>query len=126
MKLDKIVDMVPRLALIGACACALVIAFLSLLPGDDLPSQNLNDKLNHFIAYGVLMGLAVLGRGARSLLWTGLLVAGYGLLLEGLQGVMPFGRSASLLDAIANTGGVLIGTLAGLCAQAVIRRLARR
>ena len=126
MKLDKIVDMVPRLALIGACVCALVIAFLSLLPGDDLPAQNLNDKLNHFIAYGVLMGLSVLGRGARSLLWTGLLLTGYGLLLEGLQGVMPFGRSASLLDAIANTGGVLIGTLAGLCAQAVIGRFARR
>lgn len=125
MTLDKIVEMVPRLARIGAVLCALVITVLSLLPGDDLPSQNLNDKLNHFIAYGVLMGLGVLGRGARSLLWTALVVTAFGLLLEGLQGVMPFGRSASWYDAIANTGGVLIGIALGSIAQTVLVRFQR-
>ena len=113
MKLENMFGYVPKLALLGAVICAVVIAVLSLLPGSDLPATNMNDKLNHFIAYGVLMALATLGRGRVRLL---AIIAGiilYGLVLEGLQGMMPYGRSASWIDALANTGGVLIGAGVG-------------
>jgi len=123
MSINKIVDMLPRLAFFGALACALVIAVLSLLPGSDLPAQNLNDKLNHFIAYGALTGAAVVGRGRKSLLWVAVSVTAYGLALEVLQGIMPYGRSASWLDAVANTGGVLIGVGLGLCLQVLLGQL---
>ena len=122
---NKVINLMPRLAFATAIVCAAAIAFLSLLPGDELPSQNLNDKLNHFIAYGVLTGLGVVGRGSRSLLLVTVLAIGYGVLLEVLQGLMPYGRSASTLDALANTGGVFIGVVLGLCGQAVLRRVRR-
>jgi len=125
MRLKKMLDLVPKLALAGAVICALVIAVLSLLPGNDLPSQTLNDKLNHFIAYGVLMGLVVLARGRMALIAAMGLVIAYGLALEGLQGVMPYGRSASWLDVLANTGGVLIGAVLGLGTDQLLRHLGR-
>ena len=113
MKLENMFGYVPKLALLGAVICAVVIAVLSLLPGSDLPAPNMNDKLNHFIAYGVLMALATLGRGQVRLfgLMGGVIL--YGLVLEGLQGMMPYGRSASWIDALANTGGVVIGAGVG-------------
>ena len=123
MSLMKMVNWVPKLALAGAIICAFVIAVLSLVPGDDLPAQKLNDKLNHFIAYGVLMGLVTLGRGRLRLIWAMALVIGYGLALEAVQGIMPYGRSASWLDALANTGGVLIGAVLGLAASRLLGRL---
>ena len=114
MNVDSVIKRLPRLALIATVWVAIAIAILSLLPGSDLPAQKLNDKVNHFIAYGVLTFLAVLGRHSISILKIAVLAIGYGLLLEVLQGVMPFGRTASGLDAIANTGGVLIGTACGV------------
>ena len=38
--------------------------------------------------------------------WTAAVVAGAGL--ELLQGLMSYGRSADVLDALANTGGAII------------------
>lgn len=125
MRLKKMLDLAPKLALAGAVLCTLVIAVLSLLPGGDLPKQNLNDKLNHFIAYGVLMVLVTLARGRMALIGAMALIIVYGLGLEALQGVMPYGRSASWLDALANTGGVLIGGVVGLGADQLLRHLAR-
>ena len=119
---NKMFEIMPRLALVAAIVCAVAIAFLSLLPGEDLPSQNLNDKLNHFIAYGVLTCLAVVGRGSRSFLWVAALAIGYGALLEVLQGIMPYGRSASSLDALANAGGVVIGVVLAFCVQGLLRQ----
>jgi len=114
MNWTRFLNALPKLALIGTFVSGAVIGVLSLLPGSDLPAHTLNDKLNHFIAYGVLSFGAVVGRHGLSLLWTICLVIGYGLALEVLQGIMPYGRSASGLDALANTGGVLIGTICGL------------
>jgi len=99
---------------LGTVLAGLLIGVLSLLPGSELPSQTFNDKLNHFIAYGVLSFGAVVGRHRVPLLWVIALVIGYGLALEILQGLMPYERSASWLDALANTGGVLIGSICGL------------
>jgi VanZ family protein len=125
MRLKKMLDLVPKLALAGAVICAVVIAVLSLLPGNDLPTENLNDKLNHFIAYGVLMALVILARGQMALIGAMALTSVYGLALEGLQGIMPYGRSASWLDALANAGGVLIGAVLGTGTALLLDRLRR-
>lgn len=116
MNVDSVTKHLPRLALIGMVLVTISIAVLSLLPGSDLPAPKLNDKLNHFIAYGVLAFLAVLARHHMSVLKVVLLAIIYGLALEALQGVMPYGRMASWLDALANTGGVLIGAVCALLA----------
>lgn len=114
MNASLIKNKVPQLALIGAVIVTFTIAYLSLVPGEELPTQSLNDKVNHFIAYGVLSFLAVLGRHKTSLIMVIGLAIGYGALLEGAQGMMPYGRSASWLDALANTGGVMLGTPAAI------------
>lgn len=114
MNWTQIFKALPKLALLGTGLAGILIGILSLLPGSELPAQSFNDKLNHFIAYGVLSFGAVVGRHRLALVWVIGLVIGYGLALEVLQGIMPFGRSASWLDAFANTGGVLIGSVCGL------------
>ena len=59
MNISKLKKALPKLALVATFIVIIAIGILSLLPGSDLPSQNLNDKLNHFIAYGVLSFLAL-------------------------------------------------------------------
>jgi len=113
MNWTQILQVLPKLALLGTVLAGILIGVLSLLPGSDLPAHTLNDKLNHFIAYGVLSFGAVVGRHRLAVLWVIVLVIGFGLALEVLQGIMPFGRSASWLDALANTGGVFIGSICG-------------
>lgn len=116
MNISGLKEALPKFALVATIIVIIAIGVLSLLPGSDLPAQNLNDKLNHFIAYGVLSFLALLGRHKVSLMWVIVAAIGYGVALEVLQGAMPYGRSASWLDAIANTGGVLGGVIFGLLA----------
>jgi VanZ family protein len=73
------------------------------------------DKLYHFVEYFVLAALIAfaLVRTGRwvpleRFLLTVSLSALYGLLLEALQAFVP-GRSASALDAVANTLGAIVG-----------------
>jgi len=71
---------------------AAVVAVLSLLPPDDLPSDlGLSDKLLHVLGYAVLGALGVLS-GARWP-WALLAVVGYGLALEGRRGCSATARS---------------------------------
>ena len=125
MKFDQLITFSIRSAPFGAVLVAIVIAILSLLPGSDLPSQNINDKLSHFIAYAGLSFLAVLARRKIPLVHMIVLAVGYGIALEVLQGVMPYGRSASWLDALANMGGVLFGAAAGMCLHRWSRRFGK-
>ena len=70
-----------------------------------------HDKWNHFIAYLVLSFNWYLIKNKRNYLFLGLLLCGcYGLSLEYLQGFVP-GRVPSLLDASANIGGIVIGSV---------------
>ena len=73
------------------------------------------DKLYHFVEYLVLAALIVLalsrtGRWVpvERFLLTVSLSALYGLLLEAMQAFVP-GRTASALDAVANTLGAVVG-----------------
>lgn len=77
------------------------------------------DKLQHFIAYFGLAGLAfvALGGGRRALIAVLVLVA-LGGALEIVQGMV--GRDMSVYDEIANTIGVAAGTGAGWAYLALV------
>lgn len=113
------IEKLSRFALF--CAVALVCIF-SIIPAADVPSTGVDDKLNHFLAYGVLTGLASLAwinaRLRFALIGTILL----GLVLETFQGLMPLGRSASFFDMLANIGGAIIGAACGAGMRLLFRK----
>lgn len=88
------------------------IVYLSLKSPNGGVNVQLNDKVGHFIGYGVLSLNTFLVFGFRTRLQTTLILLfliGWGVLMEWLQGYVP-GREVSGLDIIANTIGVTIGT----------------
>jgi VanZ family protein len=94
-------------------ALLLLITALSLLPirGPDLDLPN-SDKLNHAIAYLVLMLYFGQLVGAH---WRGraavvAALIGYGIAIELLQALLPL-RVAELADLAANAAGIAIGLL---------------
>jgi len=97
---------------LGACLLALITA-LSLLPLSgpqiDLPNS---DKLNHLIAYVVLMLYfwQLVGNQPRRRLWVAAALIGYGAAIECLQSVMP-PRTDEWADLAADLVGIAIGWL---------------
>jgi len=88
-----------------------VIVYASLKPDIALPVLGDFDKAEHFAAY---CGLAVWFTGLypRARYWKVVAVLlALGLGLEIAQGVMQLGRSAELLDMVANAAGVGVGLL---------------
>lgn len=98
------------LAFAATIIFAALIAYLSLQPTDSLAPFQIWDKIQHFTAYMALSApLAVcLGRGR--LVWAIIIASAYGVLMEFAQGYLPIGRTASGLDALANTLGALAGS----------------
>jgi VanZ family protein len=100
--------------------CLAFVSVGSVLPGTDhfQPIMG-SDKLLHLISYA---GLALLQplflKEERLFLRWALLLVLWGILLEGVQGLVP-NRTPSFWDFIANTAGVMLGTWAG-------RRIKRR
>ncbi len=93
----------------GAVALAIVFAVLSLLPREYAVSSGLGDKVEHIAAYALLTFLAVPGWKERTSPWViGLIIIGYGGLLEILQSIAP-GRDSSWLEIVANCLGVILG-----------------
>lgn len=106
-----------------ALAWALLIAFLCLTPGKNLPQWEWADllsvdKLVHMLMFGVLSYL--LARGLRDrttntwtdgriLLVAGLLSVAYGGLMELLQDIPGLGRNGDVVDLTANTLGAVVG-----------------
>lgn len=93
-----------------ALVWTLIIVAGCLLPGDSLPESVLlsYDKLLHLLAFagfGLAWSLAA-PRARWPIFAAGLLLA---LLTEGLQHVLPLGRSLDPLDALADTAGLLLG-----------------
>lgn len=88
------------------------IIYLSLKSPNGGVNVQLNDKVGHFIGYGVLslntfLVFRLKPQRKGILLIMGLI--GMGVILEGLQGFVP-GREVSGLDIVANSIGVAIGT----------------
>jgi VanZ family protein len=104
-KVQKAIRLLLLLELLG-------IVYLSLKSPNGGVNVQINDKVGHFIGYGVLSLNTFLDFGFKPirkgiLLMIGLL--GMGAILEGLQGFVP-GREVSGLDIVANSIGVVIGT----------------
>ncbi|MFH1305060.1 MAG: VanZ family protein [Candidatus Omnitrophota bacterium] len=104
------------------CAWALIILFFSVLPCANLPSFPVGnlDKIAHFVEFAVLSALIIrtfnrLGKifSGRSVVFTLILGAGYGILVELIQRFVP-GRNADLYDAVFNTAGVVFGIAIGI------------
>ena len=95
----------------GLIAGSLVIIAVSVLPGDELPSTDLSDKLLHTLAYAILMACVTVGFRAKSWPRLGLLLVALGAALEVAQGFVP-GRTASLLDGLSNALGVVVVLMA--------------
>ena len=96
------------------------VAWTSLLPPDDLPSDlGLSDKLLHLIGYAVLGALAVIS-GLRWPVAIAVVVA-FGLLLEVAQGALGY-RSFEWADLLADAAGAALGAAA---ATAVLRQVAQ-
>lgn len=98
---------VQRAAVVAFLAALGVVGVLLLLPGTALPQANLWDKLQHAAAFALL---AVLGGIAfpqpRHRLPVAVALILFGVVCELLQLLVP-GRSASVLDAVADAVGVL-------------------
>jgi hypothetical protein len=96
----------------GAFAVAVLVSLAVLFaPGSDVPTAPMGvDKIVHLALFAVL---ALTGRwaglGARTL---GMLLLGYAVVSELVQGLTPLARSASLADGLADVTGVVLGLLA--------------
>jgi VanZ family protein len=99
-----------RLALF---VCVLAIAYLAFAPVAQVPGTP-SDKLNHVFAFAVLAWLADMAYPGHLLAAQRLtLLLGYGLLIELVQGFLPY-RELSPLDLAANAAGIL-------CHGAIVR-----
>lgn len=86
----------------------LLVVVSSLLPPDDLPDVEYNDKLGHYLAYFSLM--AWFGQLFPRYWKPALALLGLGALLEVLQGLSGY-RDMSGLDLLANAAGIGFGWL---------------
>jgi hypothetical protein len=107
----------PVLAVQGALSrgvfAVVVLVSLAVLfaPADDVPSSPPGvDKLVHLLLFAALAGS---GRwaGARAGV-LGVLLVAYAAVSEVVQGLSALGRSASVVDWVADAVGVLAGLLA--------------
>ena len=101
-------------------AYGLLLAFVSLAPGSQLPKipdwSNLfsPDKVAHFGAYAIfalLLSVLYSERGTRGILIAIFIAAAFGTLMEFLQAVAGTGRSFDPVDMAANLMGALLGGL---------------
>lgn len=90
---------------LGAILFAIAIMVLSLQPAGDFVGSPYTDKVQHFLAYGALGALILMGwRELR--VWQVVLIATlFGICIEVAQGMTNLGRTPSILDAIANLAG---------------------
>ena len=93
----------------------LILVLLSLIPVPDLGLPRFKllelDKLIHFIMYlifALIWGLKIENFSERKIKISAYLIL-FGLVLEILQHLLPFGRYFDLGDFIANATGVLFG-----------------
>ena len=114
--------MILRVALI---LLLIAIAYLSLTPTTSISVGN--DKVGHFIAYGVLMinvGLVTLPK--MKAFRNGIIFAiCYGMAMEIGQLYVP-GRTFSMYDMLANVSGVGLGIMVSLLLGKQILKILKR
>ena len=119
----------PRVWL-GAWICALLATIVvSLLPVFLLPVVPPGgDKLEHLVGYALLSSAAVqLFCGRRALARAAIGLVALGVALEIAQGAFTATRQMDAMDALANTGGVVLGMAMALTPlRDLLLRLQRR
>jgi VanZ family protein len=105
-----------RITLLIVLICYwLAIFVVTHLPPSDLPKVGVNDKIEHFVGYGILGGLIYLTvwayRPKFRHAWLLVIVIAmcYGAIDEWLQ--LAVGRSCELADWIADVGGTVVAVL---------------
>lgn len=87
------------------------VTWASLEPADRLPATpEVSDKVLHFGAYAVLGAIAALAQRRPRVVLTVVLLSGFGLLLEFLQGRTTY-REFELRDLLADALGAAFGAL---------------
>ena len=98
-------------------ALLLLVALASLMP---VPDIGVGDKSSHLLVYFVLASwFCLLARNHYIVAGSVVALIGYGLLIEGLQGLTGY-RYAEWGDVIANAAGCLLGSI---CYFTPLRRL---
>jgi VanZ family protein len=100
----------------------MAICVLSLIPGSDVPLDNVSDKYRHAAAYAVfalLLSCSFLKLRWRAVPVAFALATVMGILMELIQ--PSFGRSRDAMDALANSIGAAIGCAVVLAALLVTR-----
>ena len=98
---------------------ALIIMYLSLINAkkfDDISTFELADKLVHTAMYFGFMGLIMFENRktlitGRKLFIAALIPLFYGILMEVLQGTLSETRTASVLDALFNSLGIILAVI---------------
>ena len=92
-----------------------------------LGSADNADKISHFLAYGALGFFAAAGRftGTARVWFVGLMLALYGLIIEGAQ-FLGGARAGSWLDGLANMLGAISGIIGYLLLAGLILTLLQR
>lgn len=110
-----------RLAMGATLVVALVIAWGSLMPADELPSNLPWDKLNHLSAYAALAFVA--GLAGRRPWRAAILAVIFGVAIEFAQMAVPGRQGGDPADMLANALGAVLGVV---LLATVSRLLARR
>jgi VanZ family protein len=111
----------PKLFRLAAWACVVLLAVLSLLPGEEMIRTGLNSRIEHVIAYLGTMLLVGAAYGLRlGLFRLAVMLIAYAGVLEIGQIFSP-GRHASVFDFAASSSGVIVGAIAFQLAYAVLR-----
>ncbi len=113
---------IESLARFGALTCLVALPLLSLLPADVVERTGAGKNLEHAVAYGGTAFLLALGVATpRNRLIATLALIGLAALLETAQSFTAT-RSAEVAQFVAGT----LGSLAGLVAGLMVRRLLAR
>jgi VanZ family protein len=105
----------PRLWLVSGWILVVLAVVASIVPVSELPKMGgISDKFEHVVGYSVLtLWFAGIYPKARyPMIGVALLVMG--IVIEGLQGAMNWGRQADLRDVYANALGVVCGLVLAL------------
>lgn len=116
--LTRIRRLLERNATLLAVLCTIGITVLSLIkvPGNVLEAKY-SDKISHVIAYFFLAffwlyGLIKNKSNTSRIFLIALFCLIYGIIIEALQSTITAYRSASYLDVLANSMGIILAVLA--------------
>ena len=95
-----------RISLIALLISVAIISWLAFTPRPELVLPTLGDKYKHFAAFGYLAYLLDSSFPKKTFgLNKALVLLGYGVFIEAVQGFLP-NRTLSGLDVLADIGGI--------------------